>query len=87
MTTDELIAITAGILDRLMLLRDITSRPDCNTCKQRLHEKCPKLGQSVVYGCPLYEKKDCLRNEMTNYERERILSALNYKDENGKVRE
>lgn len=82
MTTDELIAITAGILDRLMLLRDITSRPDCNTCKQMLHKKCPKVGQSVVYGCPLYEEKDCLKN----YEKERILGALHYKDENGKVR-
>lgn len=48
MKTDELIAIIAGILDRLMLLRDITSRPDCNTCKQRLHKKCPEWGQSVV---------------------------------------
>lgn len=66
MKTDELIAIIAGILDRLMLLRDITSRPDCNTCKQRLHKKCPKVGQSVVYGCPLYEKKDCLKKEADN---------------------
>lgn len=67
MKTDELITITVGILDRLMLLRDITSRPDCNTCKQGLHEKCPKLGQSVVYGCPLHEKKDCLDNLIVDY--------------------
>ena len=50
-----------------------------------LKKRTPEEMKAYVEGYNACNKqfRECLKN----YERERILGALNYKDENGKVRE
>lgn len=51
------IANTAYILDCLRNLRSIYETGDCNNCGANKDCLCkPKVGQTVRYNCPFYEK-------------------------------
>lgn len=53
-------------------------------------EKCKETNEEWKKFCDYLIDKYCPReevNKMTNYEREKILGALHYKDKNGKERE
>ena len=55
---DSMIKDVAGVMDSLLLLREIIESGDCNICAdKKTCQYAPKPGQLVRYNCPFFKKK------------------------------
>lgn len=61
---DDAIGSVAYILDCLRDYRVIVESGDCNVCKKRGCEYCPKAGQLVRFNCPFFERR--VKDERTD---------------------